>query len=150
MKVFISGKITGEDISTCMRKFEIAEKVLYGFNVFDKIINPLKIDGIHFGISHDEAMEICFDELKDCTHIYMLKDWQTSVGAKKEYKFAGENNIIVLHEYEFMSVFESKINAEDEKAFFHPSNKIPVFYLYFAVFVAFATQIASYFLFTKF
>lgn len=150
MKVFISGKITGEEISACMRKFEIAEKVLDSFNVFDEIINPLKIDGVHFGITHDDAMEMCLDELQDCTHIYMLKDWQTSVGAKKEYKFAGENNIMILHEYEFMSVFESKGTGENV-TFFHPSNKIPVFYLYFAVFVvAFATLIASYFLFTKF
>lgn len=91
-KVFISGKITGEPIEECLNKFDEAGSEAWlsvaGFEEEDQIIevvNPLWLEGIHFGISHKEAMEICLEALKDCSHIYMLKDWKESEGAKIEH-----------------------------------------------------------------
>lgn len=100
-KIFISGKITGERIWGCYMKFLTAKnKIAYidMTTAFENIIIPLSIEGIHFGISHEDAMRICFDALKDCTHIYMLKDWKDSEGAKMEYEFAKESGIEIIYE----------------------------------------------------
>lgn len=96
MKVFISGKITGEPIIPCVFKFTQAmrdEKI----RDFETIIHPFHLD-VYFGISHKEAMEICLEALKDCTHIYMLKDWKESKGAKIEHQFALENGIKIIYQ----------------------------------------------------
>lgn len=96
-KVFISGKITGESIYYCTEKFA---KSMWGLvcDGFDIIINPLAMDGIHFGISHEDAMKLCLDELKTCTHIYMLKDWKYSKGAQMEHQYAIDHGIEVIYE----------------------------------------------------
>lgn len=103
-RIFISGKITGEPISECAGKFDEA----YEFIAFwggvrvefkpNNVINPLDMPGIHFGISHAEAMEICLRELKNCTHIYMLRNWKDSPGAIQEHEFAKANNIEIIYE----------------------------------------------------
>ena len=93
VKVFISGKITGEPIEECCFKFREACEYLYGERV-----NPLRLKGIYFGISHEEAMEICLKELKTCSHIYMLKDWKESKGAKIERQFALGNGIKIIYQ----------------------------------------------------
>lgn len=96
-KVFISGKITGESIYYCTEKFE---KAMWGLvcDGFDIIINPLAMDGIHFGISHEDAMKLCLDELETCTHIYMLKDWELSRGAKMEHDMAKVYGLEIIYE----------------------------------------------------
>lgn len=95
-KIFISGKITGDMISDCIEKFKLEYlKIIWHF---DEVISPLDIKGIHFGISHEKAKEICLNELKTCTHIYMLKDWKESKGAQMGHKFALENNIKIIYQ----------------------------------------------------
>lgn len=101
-KIFISGKITGEPVYECAEKFRYAWlMILEGWNGFchvDSAVNPLELEGIHFGISHEEAMKICFDALKECTHIYMLEDWEESKGAKMEHEFAKQNGLTIIYE----------------------------------------------------
>lgn len=95
--VFISGKITGENIVHCMFKFKQAmlDKEIRDFEI---IINPLLHLDMYFGISHEKAMERCFNTLKTCTHIYMLSDWKESKGAKMEYQFAKDNGIKIIYQ----------------------------------------------------
>lgn len=100
-KVFISGKISGERIWGCYMKFITARnKIAYIDMIadFDNIIIPLGIEGIHFEISHEDAMRICFEVIKNCTHIYMLKDWKDSKGAMMEHEFAKESGIEIIYE----------------------------------------------------
>ena len=104
-KVFISGKITGEPIDECFYKFDESGSEAWlcvvGLEKEDQIIktvNPLWLKGIHFGISHKEAMEICLEALKDCSHIYMLKDWKESKGAMMEHQFALDNGIKIIYQ----------------------------------------------------
>lgn len=101
VKVFISGKITGETIDECIRKFSDACWVIYPlikeYQIIE-IVNPLRLKGIYFGISHQEAMKICLEALKDCSHIYMLRDWKESDGAKIEHQFALDNNIKTVYQ----------------------------------------------------
>ena len=107
-RVFISGKITGEPIWDCINKFTKAEydtirlleldmRLDMGGNR-DAVFNPLHLSGIHFGIRHDEAMEICFKVLETCTHIYMLKDWELSRGAKMEREMAKVLGLEIIYE----------------------------------------------------
>ena len=101
VKVFISGKITGEPIEECLYKFIDAALYIFGLekkNQKIEIVNPLRLKGIHFGISHKEAMEICLEALKDCTHIYMLRDWKESEGARIEHQFALDNGIKIIYQ----------------------------------------------------
>lgn len=101
VKVFISGKITGEPIEECFYKFGEAWEYLSGLEKeyqIIEIVNPLRLIGIHFGISHKEAMEICLKELKTCSHIYMLKDWKESKGAMMEHQFALDNGIKIIYQ----------------------------------------------------
>lgn len=103
MKIFISGKITGEPIWDCMQKFSAVERDWYYGSVLREVkdasfIDPLLIKGIHFGISHDEAMRLCFKELKNCDAIYMLKCWKDSKGAKMEHQMAKELGIKIYYE----------------------------------------------------
>ena len=96
--IFISGKITGENIAQCFDKFYRAYHKLSDMTNNISCINPLFLEGIHFGISHEKAMELCFAELKNCTHIYMLKDWKESKGAIMEHQFSLDNNIKIIYQ----------------------------------------------------
>lgn len=98
-RIFISGKITGEKIDRCYHKFLNASYAIHqDYENSFGVINPLNIKGIHFGISHEKAMELCFSKLKKCTHIYMLKDWEDSKGAIMEHQFALDNNIKIIYQ----------------------------------------------------
>lgn len=97
-RVFISGKVTGNSILDTINKFEGAEEEivrLFGDNV--EIINPLYIEGMHFGIGHGEAMDLCYEELGTCSHIYLLDDWEDSKGAKLERSYAIERGMTVIY-----------------------------------------------------
>lgn len=94
-KVFISGKITGEYIPTCYKKFQEAEKEL---KASDIKLNPLKLSGIYFGISHRAAMVECLGVLANCSHIYMLRDWEDSPGAIQEHKFAKAKGLEIIYQ----------------------------------------------------
>ena len=117
-RVFISGKITGEPIWECINKFTKAESNIIRLLKLDMrldmggngdvVFNPPFLAGIHFGIKHDEAMEICFNVLETCTHIYMLKDWELSRGAKMEHDMAKEYGLEIIYESDL-----NKISMED-------------------------------------
>lgn len=103
MKIFISGKITGERIGACRWKFHKARKQIRNMSLFTaatkaKTVEPLDLPGIVFGISHEEAMEICMKELQTCTHIYMLRDWKESKGAMMEHEKAKELGIEIIYQ----------------------------------------------------
>lgn len=108
MKVFISGKITGEPVLDCLHKFGSVEvshhfggyNELLGLQELDEVtfVNPLLIEGIHFGISHQEAMDLCFKELDTCQAIFMLKDWKDSKGALMEHERAKRLKIKIFYE----------------------------------------------------
>lgn len=99
-KIYIAGKITGEPIRECFYKFDEAEyEIKTKLNVyFEKVVNPLELPGIYFGISHADAMKICMRALRECTHIYMLEDWKESKGATMEHEWAKENGLEIIYE----------------------------------------------------
>lgn len=103
VKIFISGKITGEPISECRWKFYRARSEVRRMEIFTSTekattVDPLDLPGIVFGISHQEAMEICMKELESCTHIFMLRDWKESNGATMEHQKAKELGIKIIYQ----------------------------------------------------
>lgn len=97
MKIFISGKITGEPIDQCYSKFKDAENYAKYICSVDAV-NPLDIPGIVFGINHNDAMSICFNALRECDAIYMLSDWKNSAGAKMEHEKALEWGLDIIYQ----------------------------------------------------
>lgn len=100
--VYISGKITGEDLPTCIEKFKKAEDYLRALLPFAKIINPLDLAVKEFGIDTSEKWEVLMrfslKHMLDCGAIFMLTDWINSEGATIELKLAKKLNFDILYQ----------------------------------------------------
>lgn len=95
MKIYISGAITGSD--NYMERFAKAEKELadQGYSV----VNPAKVNAqLPEDTSYEEYMKMCFCMLDMCDAIYMLKTWNKSFGANREYGYAMAKDMIIMHE----------------------------------------------------
>lgn len=95
MKVYISGKITGD--KHYKRKFAKAERKLKraGYDV----INPARIGAcLPKNTSWSEYMTISAVELRLAETIYMLSDWTDSMGARIEHELAEKYNMNILYE----------------------------------------------------
>ena len=82
MRVYISGGITG--VEDYKKKFADAEQALYleGHQPF----NPTKLD--FHNLDYEEYMKLDFCLLDMCDAIYMLKGWENSRRANREYGYA--------------------------------------------------------------
>ena len=95
MKVYISGPITGT--TDYMERFEEAQKYLKskGFDV----VNPALVNSnLPKNTSYREYMLMSLLMLSMCDHIYMLRGYEKSAGARKELVTARDLNIRVLYE----------------------------------------------------
>jgi hypothetical protein len=95
MRIYISGGITGvENYREAFRKAH--EKLTKGGH---DVINPaLYADSLPW-FSHEEYIELGLHFLSICDAIYMLKGWQKSCGANREYGYAlATDKIIVLED----------------------------------------------------
>ena len=84
-KVYISGGITG--VEDYMNHFSKAESKLIedGFIV----INPAKVNSMMpQETTYEEYMKMSITMLDMCNYIYMLKGWEKSCGANREYGYA--------------------------------------------------------------
>lgn len=92
-RIYISGQITGLSKRRWYKNFEKVERRLLaaGYDV----INPAKN---MMNLTYDEYMAIDLMLLERCDAIYMLDNWRTSKGARKELTRARELNLEVLYE----------------------------------------------------
>ena len=97
MKVYIAGKITGEDRDSVEGKFSRASSMLKsdGHLPFNPSVLPDYPE-----VDHEDYMHICFAMIDVCHAIYMLKDWQTSAGARAELQYAAEWKKKIMYEDE--------------------------------------------------
>lgn len=94
-RVYISGSITG--IEDYMKNFDKAEKELksVGFSV----VNPAKIlSQMPEDTKYEEYMDMSMMMLSMCDGIYMLKGWEKSTGANREYGYALATDIRIMRE----------------------------------------------------
>ena len=85
MKIYISGAISGT--TDFMERFEKAEKELteQGYSV----VNPARVNAqLPEDTTYEEYMKMCFCMLDICDNICMLKGWEKSCGANREYGYA--------------------------------------------------------------
>ncbi len=84
-KVYIAGKITGQD--NFKEIFKNAEKrfIEQGFLV----MNPAELPS---GFDYEDYMKVCFAMIDVCDGVHFLDNWQDSEGAKREYNYALANN----------------------------------------------------------
>lgn len=95
MKVYISGKITGT--TDYIERFQAAADRLKndGYDV----VNPAEINShLPEGTTYEQYMEESIKLLQTCDCIYMLRGWEESKGAKREYHYAVEHNYIIRKE----------------------------------------------------
>lgn len=95
MKIYISGKITGETPDSVTDKFNraVAEVIAYGCEP----INPLD-NGLHESEHWNNHMVADIAMLFDCDGIYMLTDWRASTGARIEHNIATELGMVILEQ----------------------------------------------------
>ena len=92
MKVYIAGKITGLPQEVYTMSFNQAEKGLKDLG-FDTI-NPIKI--IDPTTPYEEALDECFNLIRNADVIYLMPNWVDSDGAKREYMYAQGLGKIIL------------------------------------------------------
>ena len=87
MKIYVAGKVTGEDRDKCRYKF--------GYNATrlrdqgHMVVNPFAmLDDLRGVFDKEAEMTICFAAISVCDAVYMLSDWHESEGAKMEHEFA--------------------------------------------------------------
>ena len=84
-KIYIAGKVTGENRAECTAKFQKAQEIIE-FLGFESI-NPIQVVG-DWNTPWDEAMKKCITALMECDAIVLLPDWVDSKGAKLENDIA--------------------------------------------------------------
>lgn len=95
MKLYISGKISGTDLTHTRKRFsDVADKLQA---LGHEVTNPL-----YNGLSETDPWEdhIAKDiiNLIDCEGIYMLQGWEDSQGARIEHAMAKDAKLIVFYE----------------------------------------------------
>lgn len=89
-KIYIAGKVTGENRAECTAKFALAKKEIEALGF--EAINPLEVVG-HWDTPWNPAMRKCIGALMECDAIVLLPDWISSRGAKIEYEISKFINI---------------------------------------------------------
>lgn len=92
-KIYIAGKITG--LKNYKEKFGTVEMKL---NKEGHIcMNPARLN---LGFSWIEYMHICIAMLDVCDTIYMLENWESSMGAIEEHNYAFEQGKKIIYQGE--------------------------------------------------
>ena len=87
MKIYIAGKISGLPRNEVEAKFSEAKRRLEdkGHVVFIPTVLPEYNE-----VPHDDYMHICYAMVDICDAVFMLKDWQDSMGARMELQYAAD------------------------------------------------------------
>ncbi len=92
-KIYISGAITGTENAENLFKEAELQLIYKGYDV----INPFSLPHNHNKTWNDYMRED-LKALLDCDEIYMLKNWETSRGAKIEHAIARELDLKVNYQ----------------------------------------------------
>ena len=95
MKVYISGKISGTDLTYTRKRFsDVADKLQA---LGHEVINPL-CNGLSETDPWEDHIAKDIINLIDCEGIYMLQGWEDSQGARIEHAIAKEIELKVMYE----------------------------------------------------
>ena len=97
MKVYVSGKVTGEDRDKTRDKFGYAATRLRENG--HAVVNPFAmLEDLRRKFDREDEMTICFAALMVCDAIYMLKDWSDSPGARAEHEYAVNHGMKIIYQ----------------------------------------------------
>lgn len=97
MKIYISGKISGTDLTETRKRFASVAKVMKRIGV--EPVNPLE-NGLSEHDSWEAHMLKDIADLLQCKAIYMLQGWQDSKGACIEHYIATKIGMHIMYEIE--------------------------------------------------
>lgn len=95
MKVYISGKISGTDLTETRKRFAAVAKELQEQG--HTTINPFE-NGLSENDSWENHIVRGIADLLHCKAIYMLRDWEESKGARIEQAIALELELLIMYE----------------------------------------------------
>ncbi len=93
--IYISGKITGMELSEAQNKFNAKELELLKGG--DRVINPMKISSFKEGKMWIDYMCDDIKHLFTATAIYMMPCWKDSQGAKIEHCIAQHLGLEIIY-----------------------------------------------------
>lgn len=89
MKVYVSGKITGLEPEDYITRFNEAQEFLEAQGYM--VMNPASaMAECTAGFSAEEYLHVCYAMIDVCDAVYVLDNWQTSQGARKELRYASD------------------------------------------------------------
>lgn len=97
MKIYISGKISGTDLTETRARFAAAAKVTKRLGY--EPVNPLE-NGLSEHDSWEAHMLKDIIDLLQCNAIYMLQGWEDSKGARIEHYIATKIGMPIMYEIE--------------------------------------------------
>jgi hypothetical protein len=97
MKIYISGKISGTNLTETRKRFAAVAKAMKRIGV--EPVNPLE-NGLSEHDSWEAHMLKDIADLLQCKAIYMLQGWQDSKGARIEYYIATKIGMPIMYEIE--------------------------------------------------
>ena len=114
-RIYLSGPISGT--SDYMSRFAEAEKEIAGKGY--SVINPAKVGAsLPEDMTYEEIVEIDIHLLEYADAIYMLRGWQSSRGANREYGYAlGAGKDIMKQETSMNSLYiwDNNLNWIDKE-----------------------------------
>lgn len=93
-RIYISGPMTG--VENCKEGFAKAEQELQEQG--HCVVNPALVDFILPEGSYEEYMQVDMFLLNMCDAIYMIKGWEKSCGANREYGYALAKGMEIMFE----------------------------------------------------
>ena len=95
MKIYIAGKVTGEDEAAVFNKFATAK--MKWENAGALVMSPHVLSE-NRGFEHGDYMHVCYAMIDVCDAVYALRDWQSSKGARMEIQYACDHQKRIFYE----------------------------------------------------
>jgi hypothetical protein len=128
MKAYISGKMTGLSEEKIWDNFRKVEKFLVKTGA-ESVMNPavtyamMKFDAF----SYEDWLHVDFAMLDACDAVFLLPNWETSMGAKREIAYAYKHKkLIFFPEYDEVIGWTTKCFRFDGKTYnsYIPNEKL--------------------------